>query len=239
LYARVGNRIGERLSNSKVEPCESLFLFHKQNLRSMFKKHKVVMLPTEKASRLFIVNDKKLYNNGQLAGTDIEVSAGSNYINQHLYILSDEEIKEPCYAYCIVSNTVEWLSNLQIKVLRKESWKKIISSTDSSLRTEIYNSLPRPSDSFIKKYCELGGIDEVMVEYYKDGYKLVDTKEGWKRDEDSYELFLKVAPDNTITIKRIRDSWNKEEVIEKLRAFSSWKTRSFTSEDIKWIEENL
>lgn len=53
------------------------------------KKHTIVMLPTDRSSMLYIG-----YN--QLRHTDEEhkISLGGDYEPQHLYILSDEEIKK-------------------------------------------------------------------------------------------------------------------------------------------------
>ena len=57
----------------------------------MFKKHKVVMLPTKKASNIQINGKTKelTYTNKLFAPNMIPY-----HTNQFLYILSDEEIKE-------------------------------------------------------------------------------------------------------------------------------------------------
>ena len=109
-------------------------------------------------------------------------------IVQHLYILSDDEIKEGDW-YLLDDNTINKASaNLRYK----NHEKKIIASTDSSLK------LPRPSNEFNKKYCEEGGINEVLVEYMD--YKL----------NNEIQEVLKVAPDNTITIYPIKETFSKE-----------------------------
>ena len=186
-----------------------------------------------------------------------------------LYILSDEEIKEGDI-YVIFNQKGEIHSWHKADSFITNEWKlkpysnyckKVIATTDPSLTIDIENytegtvthasyrkPLPRPSDSFIKKYCELGGIDEVLVEYYEDGYKLKETEwGGWKKDLDNYQLFLKVAPDNTITIRSVNDSWSREEVINKIKKFNdeamliagiASKVLNNDSLD-KWIEENL
>jgi hypothetical protein len=141
---------------------------------------------------------------------------------------------------------------LDIREIPIEWARKIIATTDESLFTEVwkqtnkksksYNiqqsiettklvkkSLPRPSNEFLKKFCEVGGIDEVLVEYivrsnsalgYKEyvylqhieGKRFIPIKIDANPHQDSYELgvenefddyelelFLKVAVDNTIT----------------------------------------
>lgn len=60
------------------------------------------------------------------------------------------------------------------------------------------------------------------------------------------QLVLKVNPkDNTIIIRKVKDSWNRDELIILLNKFGSKVygeyTRNETMEDFtdKWIEENL
>ena len=50
---------------------------------------------------------------------------------------------------------------------------------------------------------------------------------------------VKVNPkDTTITIKKVKDSWNREEVIELIKCFDRGINRPITNVN-KWIEENL
>lgn len=52
--------------------------------------------------------------------------------------------------------------------------------------------------------------------------------------------YLNVNKDNTINIKPIKDSWSRDEVIQKLRHFDMTKGRDIPSKEFdKWIEENL
>ena len=74
----------------------------------------------------------------------------------------------------------------------KEMCKKIIASTDSSL------NLPKLSNDFIKKYCEVGGIDEIMIEY-ETGY----TQQQYSEIDLQFER-PKVNSNNEISISRIR-----------------------------------
>lgn len=205
-----------------------------------YEKCQVVMLPTEKALLPFH-NERitqTLYDKNQLKYLEDEgflyffnhalyKALDKGWQQQHLYILSDEEIKEQCYAYSITTNKVEWLSELQIKVLIKENWKKIIATTDSTLRTligydrqmqsltAIEKLLPRPSDAFIKAYCEQGGIDKVMVERIpdEDDLKEYHQEVNYRGHSDTeIEYHLKVASDNTITILPVKPSYSPEEV---------------------------
>lgn len=172
----------------------------------MYKQHPVVMFPTnEKASVLFLSHlTNKL-------GFEIKERTRSNRLqNQHLYILSDEEIKEG--DWCI--NPITKLP-FQVKVIERnrlvypENSKKIIATTD---KLEISNNfeytqllpsddfkfyLPQIPQSFIEyfvtEYNKGNIITEVMVEYEEIvGDEPFRTHLGFK---------LKINPDNTINIK--------------------------------------
>jgi hypothetical protein len=91
---------------------------------------------------------------------------------------------------------------------------KVIASTDKSL------NLPSPSNAFIQKYCEMNGkIDEINVEYIE-----VDVTETYAGVEFygetevviGYDEIPKISPDNTITIKPIKNRFNREEVVNIL-----------------------
>ena len=115
--------------------------------------------------------------------------------------------------------------------------EKIIATTDISLVKE-YN-LPEPSQSFIQKYIEEynkgNTITDVLVEYEFDNEGHTDNP-GWHNQK------LKVnSKDNTITIKKVKDSWNKEEVIKLLFKCKDFLQR-YNKESIsfdKWVKENL
>lgn len=95
---------------------------------------------------------------------------------------------------------------------------ELIGSTDPVM------GLPRPSKGFLDKYCELGGIEQVSIEFTED------TKEP------------KVAPDNTLTIRKVKDSWNKEEVKALLNNlyFIIVPAEEASIDYIdKWIEDHL
>lgn len=231
----------------------------------------VVMLPTKNKPRpierwgawFFDTTDGKYSNRtngipGEKPGCAIE--------GQHLYILSSEEIKEE-NVYGIFNNEIGYTIkqrdvlcfHIPAKNGRgsftfpyprnfKNDVKKIIATTDSSLfsdtiRGEIFalvTKFPRPSDDFIKAFVEeQGKIYKVLVEYiYKEGLGSATTDINNNRLGDK----LKIAPDNTITIKPFEEkaSWNKEEVIEILKKFDieMGDTHGPTTRN-KWIEENL
>lgn len=140
----------------------------------------------------------------------------------------------------------------------KNDVKKIIATTDKSLiykisvdcgssvgNTIAIKNLPRPSDDFIKAFVKKQGrIDKVLVEYEninvtkKEDYQYNDKTGG----NLNYVWKLKVAPDNTITIKPIQEekaSWNKEEVIQLIVNAIYYGIDLNGNLSDKWLEQNL
>ena len=190
-----------------------------------FKKCKVVMLPankkaTDNNSPIFLYPDGKLLT--------------SPMGNQHLYITSDDKIKENDWAilkvsdrrplYCVKIKTI----NIQDKTCTVEfpydnstievfisGCKKVIATTDSSLfiphggdfGNNITKHLPQPSQAFI----------EVFVREYNKGNIITDVMVEYELEfhkwVKSYESSLgnsvkklKVSKNNTITIKKVKDT---------------------------------
>lgn len=230
-----------------------------------FKEATVVMLPT----------NQKAGNKGDiiLLKQRTLVSATRNYIAkqnenlQHLYILSDEDIKEG--DWCIPGGASPLYIQKWFVGEGLHGTKKIIATTDSSLvqpsnqEFKYLNGnlkmviLPKPSNSFISKFIEAYNqgkpITKVMVEYETiEDEKWTNKAKEAKYSQETWEgikklcvPILKVNPkDNTITIKRVKDSWNREELEKKCRsAFKAggyhgiWNG-AYSNED-KWIEDNL
>jgi hypothetical protein len=161
-------------------------------------------------------------------------------------------------------------------------YKEILATTDNSLLNTIYTphisgeiskrmlnlfKLPQPSQQFIEKYIECYNkgevITDVLVEYENNydlnyytppgGIECCEKIDNWK---------LKVNPkDNTITIKKLKDSWSRNELEEIVRkAFKAGVNKGIALEiykteldnnpkadknfdkiptENKWIEENL
>jgi hypothetical protein len=126
---------------------------------------------------------------------------------------------------------------------------------------EVNNSLPQPSDSFIKRYIEAFNqgtpIVDVMVEYEPKIQKLA-TGETIIGSSNDYNLQLKVDKNNSITITRCKESWSREEIIQFMDdwydkdIFDSYlnelidknlsgESLSFSKSDVgkNWIEQNL
>ena len=229
---------------------------------STFKKANVVMLPTNRKTNGTICKD--------ITGKDRMINIKSNglmehedYIGQHLDIISDDEIGLFDWVYNNKENIVEQInSKAQLIFVLEENkenqtFKKIIATTDTSLYIHQKETislpervfyLPQPSKQFIRKYIEEYNkgniIEDVLVEYKFNDFKFMATLCTTKEEE----YILKInSKNNTINIKKVKDSYTKEEVIEfgnKVKEYckDGWKSdslhRVFFEWD-KWVEETL
>jgi len=180
----------------------------------MKQEHELIMLPTNEASNisLHIQSNKPYLNNGE--DYETKILAGSHK-NQHLHLLSDEEIKEG-----------NWYIDLDLKQIRQAKsigdgyvdvsgslYKKIIATTDTSLTTKEwmlkYGKLPLASisESLIKAFIDSQGkLTKVMVEY-----------EGSLKFDKNNPFFqrLKLTPDNTIIWSLVEEKlYTRNEMIE-------------------------
>ncbi len=178
----------------------------------MFKKCKVVMLPTNKKAQIHIIPDGYMYKS-----VEVFIQASQAYKPYHLYITSDEEIEAGDWIY-------HKLDNKPIKFDGNKTggfpygYRKVIATTDSSLerywKLNETIPLPQPSSSFIQKYVDEynkgNQITDVLVEYEEISGKLLSYGRGFTPSE----IKPKINPkDNTITIKKVKDSWTREEVV--------------------------
>jgi len=124
----------------------------------------------------------------------------------HLYFTSDEEIKEGDWV--MYNNCIEQAGRVESQIAY-HGFKKIIASTDPKLIADGVAQIPQ---AFIQKYVELGGIYNVMVEYFEDNDNLQYNEFG---EHAPYRV--KVNSNNEITIHPIKDSWSREEVLELKR----------------------
>ena len=222
----------------------------------MKKTHQVVMLPTQKANpNLFIHqglgNKEKILSSGQGILHHKEMIACGVSKPQHLYIISDEKIKDG--NWCIQTNYEKTHNELvKYKHCDKGSFifKKIIASTDRSLSIckdceilpgrcymcESHNnpySISQIPESFIqayiKAYNEGKPITEVDLEY--DANVLMDDG-----DDLSNMFKLKTRPDNTVILYK-SESYDKQDLVDLIEWFDSYRGESYLSYDI--IEDFL
>ena len=144
--------------------------------------------------------------------------------NGHLYALSNDEIKLFDWVYNNKENIVEQInSKTQLIFVLEENkenqtFKKIIATTNKTLSQTSRIEIPQPSQQFIQKYIEEYNrgniITDVLVEY-----ELISNEEYFgntvnpDNDVPYFDENLKINPKyNTISIKKVKDSYTKEEV---------------------------
>jgi len=157
------------------------------------------------------------------------------YKYQHLYIISNEEIKDNDWYLDFRIATHPIVSNSPMHVLKVDYYKKIIATTDTSLSiinhsNGTWKNLPTPSQSFIEKYVEQynksnkgNKITDVRIEYVDNG------EEDWSGDNiTGLPVWIEclepvVKNDSTIVIKKVKDSFVKDDlpidIIESMIAY--------------------
>ena len=231
------------------------------------KRVKIIMLPTDKAENC-ILSYKELNGLEFVPGYFTKDYLNSiNRIGNHLYFISDDEIKEGDWVMYLEqateNNPTKKADPYLVTDLDEVHWndKKIIATTDKSLTKGSLlqnakerlktNLLPQIPKSFIEKYCEVGGIDEVLVEltgYFKcDNNHTMNTRAACRYpmcNEICNKEELKIDSHNTITIHPIKSSWNKEEVESLLFQYAEEEHGWFSSKSEiesfnNWVSKNL
>lgn len=186
----------------------------------------VVMLPSNQKARISQLIDDKLV---------IDEPIG---ICQHLYFISNREIKEGEYflsstGVVMIHNKRSYTGMISRRIV--ESDKKIESTTDPTL------GLPLIPQSFVNVFVEgQGKIEEVMIEMEQE------SSTGYTEDRSRTfygELSTKLRKDNTVICSPVKDTWTREEVIRLLRQVHKDSRIPYSYIDVhgieKWIEEQL
>ena len=244
-------------------------LILKTNVMEQFKRAKVVMLPTNEKAKFGDLILTPTYPQKLL----IFEHQNCTEVSQHLYFTSNDEIKEGDWFLNTTTNTIHKCCGVSLNIQSglnggeyhgKFECKKIIATTDSSLwehddtvpYPKTRPALPQPSQSFIEKYVEEYNkgniITDVLVEYNCGDMNcsLYGCQKHLGCNHSNIQT-VKINPkDNTITIKKVKDSWNREEHINNLLKYKSdllvelmkckEQNKSLKKEFTdKWIEENL
>lgn len=188
-----------------------------------WKKHKIITLPTFTKSLLQRIGESTWFECNKDNLID------NRYTWQHLHVLSDDPLKigDKIYECLDNGNPLSIDTCTEDHLIRiahgiDTQCYKIIASTDKSL------DLPTMPDSFLKEYCERGGMDEVMVGYLESGHLAGEFDE--------------------ISIKPVNKPWTRddmESLIDFTRGLAymdgTKAQHEFSANDIlnKWIEQNL
>ena len=180
---------------------------------STFKKGKVVILPTNQQTKYLMVYSDVEKTKGKLILSGLKNDEYKEY--QHLYIISYIE-KPDNGDYYIIDDVPELLKNNGL-VFIDDSCRKVIATTDKTLSQTSRTEIPQPSQQFIQKYIEEYNkgnvITDVLVEY---DYLLDD------RAVLPYWNLKVNTKDNTITIKKVKDNYTKEELCQILEKYTSF-----------------
>ncbi len=191
----------------------------------------------------------------------------SDVIPQNLYFLSDEPIQEGDWIlynihcgtglsdYNIINEKAIITTYSPAVMPNIRYCKKIISTTDM-LELQ-YNGgrhqfLPQPTQQFIQYYIDEYNrgnvISEVMVEYEEYGW--ISEKTGvWKYETHEFDFVkqdrflvnyrLKVDKNNNISVKAIKNSWNREEVKVLFGRYNEFIAHHDIEEWSNWIKKNI
>lgn len=220
----------------------------------MKKTHKVVMLPTKEVGRL------TLWNNDELMLSEDSYRFNSKEcIYQHLYIISDDKIKEGDWYINLETNqscnTLKYDFHKVVTERFPSIYKKIVATTDESIGYTDHRISPVPNfcdypqlpesfiQAFIKAYNEGKPITEVDLEIQKacckNGHILINCLNTCK----DVIFTIKTRPDNTVIIHQSK-MYSKKEV-EKLceKAFRAGREAQNNLNGNKcpsaWIQDNL
>jgi hypothetical protein len=210
----------------------------------MFKKCKVILLPTNKAENALILHNRGVnpleYHGNKYLTRDYLKSVGAKAF--HLYIISNDEIN-------IADNFIGLFDENNGTIYKAindyplpNTCKKVIASTYIS-----FLNLPSLTKEQIELYCSEynkgNKIEGVMVEYKNifdpEGITIIDDPSSIISNDN---LKLKLV-DNHIIIKSIKTSWTREEVIELMWNIRNIQYTSNLTNNKKifneWIESNL
>jgi hypothetical protein len=228
----------------------------------MKKKAQVIMLPTDKASDILIntyINETHSTSKfvmgmtkEALDETSVKAVEDRGYKYQHLYITTDDKIKDGDW-YIIQGASPEGVYNtLPNGGVKKEFAKKIIATTDTQLLVQGFTSkkskewksifeLPQPSQSFIESYCK-NPVDKVMVEY--ESINLTgDFTPNKILPSGSWVFRPKLTSNNELIISMV--GLTAEDIIEQMgwnyenTESSARRVAEFCAKNMNWIKENL
>ena len=180
------------------------------------------LIPTDKPTRLY-------------EDVDCDLRLGYDFIhrqgmlqNQHIYITSDEEIKEGDWCYAILSKQVFKNTNPNLK---SEDKKKIILTTDQDL---IEDGVQAIDDDFLEWFVENPSCEEVEIRkeklilgevagttYTDFNYKIIIPQEEIIADKDVKDFSDKFTEGyNRVVPKHLRE--DKPVDKEKEKSFGDW-----------------
>lgn len=208
----------------QLNMSSNLIVLPKLN-KIMKKKHKLIMLATN------VIKDsnwKGLVLNANYKNKPAFLQFGFNFTDdfystaQHLYILSDDELKKGDWVYDVITKKIYQItdkytidySNLHFP----KSWNKIIATTNSDLkvkypeiREDSYLPLPQIPLNFIKHFISEYNAGRVITEVEVE-YTEINVINGYLGEK---KLKLKINQDNTINISIVEEKLYTRSEVEK------------------------
>lgn len=198
-------------------------------------KAKVHRLPTEDETGLWKLTDV----DGNISlHYSMNQKKRSNLEGFHLYITTDEEIKDGDWVYRPYSKKVSQVvkvlkTNRGLELTYSDKLAVILSDERKIIATTDHLEIPTPGmmslqgewipkipQSFIEEYCKVGGIDEVLVEYTSDEWSesiklqmisMGDNPEDFKKDSE-----LKLNSNNEIIIHPVEEKMYSRSELENV-----------------------
>jgi hypothetical protein len=203
------------------------------------KQHKVVMLPTNEKANFAC----GLQPNGVLKYCN-SINALGIGKPQHLYIISDDEIKEGDWFYGYGNKIIgQAVKNDVINVFPDYlmEYKKIITTTDNSINVNYpIKEIPESFiQAYIKAYNEGKPITEVDLEILSlDEWKAINKGKPYSDFETN--TFIKTRPDNTVIVHQSK-MYSRDEVVKLCQqAYTHGLVDVDSPIDIdEWIQDNL
>jgi hypothetical protein len=216
----------------------------------MVKELQVVMLPTEKA--MLFVGGIYLHSNKDTLGIItndyfVEICNSKNHVSkpmiteykpQHLYLVSDEEIKEG--DWFITPGSQLRLRTYAIQPVKAD--KKVIATTDKSLKIEDkdvypYLVIPQIPQSFIEEFVEANGkIDKV---YIQANYDLNSFQQSDNKPLRDFFTGYKLTDNNEVIISSIKAPNGESLYVRNILTRFALNQNIPIPVLVEWIKENL
>jgi hypothetical protein len=202
----------------------------------MKKKCKIVILPADKEALIYRNKDGILY---QVTNDTLSDSVLEYY---HLYILSDDDIKENDWVYSSLTESIDILFIIDKKQGNPFKYKKIIATTNPTLKT-----VSTVSNEFIAEFCrknQKNNVLSVMVNYQ---YLCANLKKCPTYPRHCHEcsqsiIFAETDQNNILSTCSSKTAWTRDEIyslFKKLKRELSSCDYECSEIFYNWIEENL
>jgi len=225
----------------------------------MKKQIKAIMLPTDDEG--VVMTDVGAYNTDMIVISKLPDNLkGHERPHNHIYITSDEKIKEGDHIlskYSIGALYIDGKLNT-VKMLAEGKWRKIIATSDRSLKIKIplenrtglhvTKKLPNVSQDFIKAFVESDGKEdwEVEMEGNMCNCKVYEESDGcFHCDYTGIDYYkLKLDSDNCVILSAVEEKMYCGEIVDIIEKYLLYVEpevfkRTKRSNIYNWIKENL